>query len=64
MSCPICAHGKQPDAHRTASVPPSQVCFGDEIHVDCVQVYDSSGKGHWSLSIVAIGPRRFTNWAI
>jgi hypothetical protein len=52
MKCMVCSHSQKPKTHRAASIPPSQVAFGDEIHVDCFQVHDTAGKGHWFLSIV------------
>lgn len=52
MHCPTCAHGQRPTTHRTTNIPPSQICFGDEACLDCIQVYDGEGKGHWFMSLV------------
>ena len=52
MRCITCAHASKPKAHRTASIPPCSITFGDEVHLDCICVHDSSAESHWYLSIV------------
>ena len=52
MECLTCQHGRKPVTHRTASIPPAQVVFGDEVQMDCFQIHDSAGKGFWFLSII------------
>ena len=52
MRCLSCAHSSRPKSHRTASIPPSAINFGDEVHFDCICVYDSGADSHWFLSIV------------
>ena len=52
MRCLSCAHSSRPKSHRTASIPPSAITFGDEVHLDCICVHDSGADSHWFLSIV------------
>lgn len=52
MPCTTCTHSHKPKTHRTTSIPPCQVAFGDEIQADCYQIHDADGKGHWCLSII------------
>ena len=52
LRCIACAHSNKPKAHRNASIPPSQVVFGDEIQVDCICVHDASKQSHWFLSVI------------
>ena len=52
MQCMSCAHSAKPKSHRTASIPPCSITFGDEVHLDCICVHDSAAESHWYLSIV------------
>lgn len=52
LECITCQHARKPKSHRVASIPPSQVVFGDEVQLDCFKIHDSRGKGHWFLSIL------------
>ena len=52
MKCVSCAHSMRPASHRAASIPPSNITFGDEIQLDCICVHDYHGDSHWFLSVV------------
>ena len=52
MECVTCAHGTKPKTHRNASIPPSQVVFGDEVQLDLFKIHDAGAEGHWFLSIL------------
>ena len=52
MECLTCAHKMKPRTHRNASMPPSQVVFGDEVQLDCFKSHDAGGNGHWFLSML------------
>lgn len=52
MKCMTCQHAKRPRLHRSVNPPPSNMVFGDEICIDCIQVYDAGQVGHWFLSIL------------
>ena len=52
MQCVSCAHSSRPKAHRTTNIPPCAITFGDEVHLDCICVRDSSMESHWYLSII------------
>ena len=52
MRCVTCAHSKRPSTHRTCSIPPSQITFGDEVQLDCICVHDADKVQHWFLSIL------------
>ena len=52
MECITCQHAKKPCVHRTASIPPAQVVFGDEVQLDCFKIHDAKGIGYWFLSII------------
>lgn len=52
LKCMTCQHAKRPRLHRSVNPPPSNMVFGDEICVDCIQVHDAGQVGHWFLSIL------------
>ena len=52
LRCVACAHSSKPATHRTCSIPPSQLVFGDEIQLDCIQIHDAGREPHWFLSIL------------
>ena len=52
MRCVACAHSSKPKAHRTTSIPPCAITFGDEVHLDCFCIHDSTPDAHWYLSII------------
>lgn len=52
LQCMTCEHGRRPQTHRTASIPPCQIRFGDEICMDCFHIHDSKQQGFWFLSML------------
>ena len=52
IRCVSCAHSSKPRTHRTTSIPPCSITFGDEIHLDCICVHDSNADAHWYMSIL------------
>ena len=52
MRCLSCAHSSRPKTHRTTSIPPCSITFGDEVRLDCICVHDSGGESHWFLSVI------------
>ena len=52
LRCSTCAKHSQPKSHRPSRMPPQNIQFGDEVVLDCFQIHDAGGDGHWFLSVV------------